>query len=62
MDKHKENGILLVPRNVLKCGEEVDDLKKEVELYNDRITIPYANMGGAYCSLMIQRILILSLL
>ena len=31
MDKHKENGILLVPRNVLKCVEEVDDLKKEVK-------------------------------
>ena len=35
MDKHKEIGILLVPDNVLKCVEEVDDLKKEVELYND---------------------------
>jgi Mor family transcriptional regulator len=35
MDKCKENGILLVSRNVLKCGEEVNDLKKEVELYND---------------------------
>ena len=35
MDKYKENGILLVPDNVLKCGEEVNDLKKEVELYND---------------------------
>ena len=35
MDKHKENGILLVYDNVLKCVEEVDDLKKEVELYND---------------------------
>ena len=35
MDKHKENGILLVPDKVLQCGEEVNDLKKEVELYND---------------------------
>ena len=35
MDKRKENGILLVHDNVVKCGEEVDILKKEVELYND---------------------------
>ena len=35
MDKYKDNGILLVPRNVLQCSEEVNDLKKEVELYND---------------------------
>jgi Mor family transcriptional regulator len=35
MDKHKENGILLVPDKVLQYGEEVNDLKKEVELYND---------------------------
>ena len=35
MDKHKENGILLVPDNMLKYDEEVNDLKKEVELYND---------------------------
>lgn len=35
MDKYKENGILLVPDKVLQCGEEVNDLKKEVELYND---------------------------
>lgn len=35
MDKHKDNGILLVPKNMLQCVEEVDDLKKEVELYND---------------------------
>lgn len=35
MDKHKENGILHVPDKVLQCGEEVNDLKKEVELYND---------------------------
>ena len=35
MDKHKDIGILLVSPNVLKCDEEVDDLKKEVELYND---------------------------
>lgn len=35
MDKHKENGILLVHNQVLKCVEEVDILKKEVDLYND---------------------------
>lgn len=35
MDKYKDKGILLVSRNVLQCVEEVDDLKKEVELYND---------------------------
>ena len=35
MDKCKDNGILLVPRKVLECSEEVSDLKKEVELYND---------------------------
>lgn len=35
MDKHKENGILLVPDKVLQYDEEVNDLKKEVELYND---------------------------
>ena len=35
MDKYKENGILLVPDNVVEYGEEVDILKKEVELYND---------------------------
>ena len=35
MDKHKENGILLVPDNMLQYDEEVNDLKKEVELYND---------------------------
>ena len=35
MDKHKENGILLVHNEVLECVEGVDILKKEVELYND---------------------------
>lgn len=35
MDKHKDNGILLVPENMLQCVKGVDDLKKEVELYND---------------------------
>ena len=35
MDKHKEYGILLVPDNMLQYDEEVNDLKKEVELYND---------------------------
>ena len=35
MDKHKENEILLVPSEVLKFDEGVDNLKKEVELYND---------------------------
>ena len=36
MDKHKENEILLVHQKVLKFdNEEVDILKKEVELYND---------------------------
>ena len=35
MNKHKENEILLVPVEVLKFDEGVDNLKKEVELYND---------------------------
>ena len=36
MDKHKENGILLVLDKVVEYdNEEVDILKKEVELYND---------------------------
>ena len=34
MDKCKENGILLVHQEVLKCDKELDDLKKETELYN----------------------------
>ena len=35
MDKHKENGILLVPDNMLQYVVEVNDVKNEVELYND---------------------------
>ena len=35
MDKHKENGILLVRNKVLNCYGEVDDMKKETELYNN---------------------------
>ena len=35
MDKYKENGILLVCDEGVKFYEEVDDVKKEVELYND---------------------------
>lgn len=35
MDKHKENGIFIVPENDLKYVEGVDDLKKEVDLYNE---------------------------
>lgn len=35
MDKHKENGILLVRDEVIEYVEEVDILKKEVDLYND---------------------------
>ena len=36
MDKYKENGILLVLDKVVEYdNEEVDILKKEVELYND---------------------------
>ena len=35
MDKHKENGILLVCDKVLNYFGEVDDMKKEIELYND---------------------------
>lgn len=35
MDKYKENGILLVSKEVIQCVEEVDILKKEVDLYND---------------------------
>jgi Mor family transcriptional regulator len=34
MDKRKENGILLVQREVVECCIEVDDMKKETELYN----------------------------
>ena len=34
MDKYKENGILLVQNKVIKCCVEVDDMKKETELYN----------------------------
>ena len=35
MDKYKENGISLVRDNVLIFGEGVDNMKKEIELYND---------------------------
>ena len=35
MDKYKENGILLVQNKVLNCYGEVDDMKKETELYNN---------------------------
>ena len=35
MDKHKENGILHVRKEVVEYVEEVDIMKKEVELYND---------------------------
>lgn len=35
MDKHKENGILLVRDEVLEYRGEVDTMKKEIELYND---------------------------
>ena len=34
MDKQKENVILLVQREVVECYIEVDDMKKETELYN----------------------------
>ena len=34
MDKYKENGILLVSNEVIKCCVEVDEMKKETELYN----------------------------
>lgn len=35
MDKHKENGISLVRQEVVKYDREVDDVKAEIELYND---------------------------
>lgn len=35
MDKYKENGILLVQCKVVNCCKEVDDMKKETELYNN---------------------------
>ena len=35
MDKYKENGILLVQRGVVECCIEVDNMKKETELYNN---------------------------
>lgn len=35
MDKHKENGISIVPCEVIKYDTGVETLKKEVELYND---------------------------
>ena len=34
MDKYKENGILLVQKGVVECCIEVDNMKKETELYN----------------------------
>ena len=35
MDKHKDNGIRLVPTSVLQCSNgEVDAMEKERELYN----------------------------
>ena len=35
MDKYKEKGISLVPCKVVNCCKEVDDMKKETELYNN---------------------------
>ena len=35
MDKYKENGILLVHDKVLNYRGEVEEMKKEIELYND---------------------------
>ena len=35
MDKRKENGILLVSDKVLDYYGEVDEMKKEIDLYND---------------------------
>ena len=35
MDKYKENGILLVRDKVLNYRGEVEEMKKEIELYND---------------------------
>lgn len=35
MDKYKENGILLVHDKVLNYCGEVEEMKKEIELYND---------------------------
>lgn len=35
MDKYKDNGILLVHGEVLNYCGKVDDMKKEIELYND---------------------------
>lgn len=35
MDKYKENGILLVTKDVVKYAEGVDNMKKEIDLYND---------------------------
>ena len=35
MDKYKENGISLVRDKVLNYYEEVYNMKKEIELYND---------------------------
>ena len=34
MDKHKEDEILLVPVKVLNYRGEVNEMKKEIELYN----------------------------
>ena len=34
MDKYKENGILLVSNEMIKCCVEVDNMKKETDLYN----------------------------
>lgn len=35
MDKHNENGLLLVTSKVLNCCIEVNDMQKETELYNN---------------------------
>ena len=35
MDKNKDNGILLVSDKVLDYCGEVDEMKKEIDLYND---------------------------
>ena len=35
MDKNKENGILLVRDKVLDYYGEADEMKKEIDLYND---------------------------
>ena len=56
MDKCKENGILLVQNKVLNCYGEVDNMKKETELYNN-IYKEISELVGLDATLKIFRVL-----